>query len=89
MKTYDYIIVLKKRSFATVDLVSQIMLIIAATAFIGAYFTKFSRGFSSFVFAAMVIGWLVYCIWQNERGIAPFYRFGLLMGAIGWYVLED
>lgn len=89
MKTYDYIIVLKKRSFASVDLVSQIMLLIAAIAFIGAYFTAFSRGVASFVFAAMVLAWLVYCIWQNKRGVPPYYRFGLLIGAVGWYSLPD
>lgn len=89
MKTYDYIIVLKKRSFASVDLVSQIMLVIAAIAFVAAYFTGFIIGTISIVMAIAVLAWLVYCIWQNKRGIAPFYRFGLLIGAIGWYSLED
>lgn len=89
MKTYDYIIVLKRRSFATVDLISQIMLLIAAIALFGAYFTNFSKGIISIIMAVAVLAWLIYCIWQNKKGTPPFYRFGLLIGAIGWYSLED
>ncbi len=94
MKTYDYIIVLKKRNYSTVDSISQIMLLIAIIAFIGNAFIGdvydgTYRWISSFAFAVLIIGWLAFCIWQKKKGTPPFYRFGLLLGAMGWYSMED
>lgn len=94
MKTFDYIIVLKKRNYTTVDGVSQIMLLIAVIAFIGNTFIgDVSKGSNSWItslaFALLIIGWGAFCIWQKKKGTPPFYRFGLLLGAMGWYSMED
>lgn len=94
MKTYDYIVVLKKRNYTTVDNVSQIMLLIAVIAFIGNAFIGdvydgTYRWISSLAFAVLIIGWGAFCIWQKKKGTPPFYRFGLLLGAMGWYSMED
>ena len=77
MKTFDYIIVLKKRNHSTVDGVSQIMLLIAIIAFIGNGINGLYNALSSYAFAVLVIGWGAFCIWQKKKGNAPFYRFGL------------
>ena len=76
MKTFDYIIVLKKRNHSTVDWVSQIMLLIAIIAFIGNGINGLYNALSSYAFAVLVIGWGAFCIWQKKKGGAPFYRFG-------------
>lgn len=89
MKTFDYIIVLKKRNHSTVDGVSQIMLLIAVIALIGNGINGSYNAISSFAFAALVIGWGGFCIWQKKKGGSPFFRFGLLLAAMGWYSMED
>jgi hypothetical protein len=89
MKTFDYIIVLKKRNHSTVDGVSQIMLLIAIIAFIGNGINGLYNALSSYAFAVLVIGWGAFCIWQKKKGGAPFYRFGLLLAAMGWYSMAD
>ncbi|HLD52258.1 MAG TPA: hypothetical protein VJA82_03045 [Sediminibacterium sp.] len=89
MKTFDYIIVLKKRNYTTVDNVSQIMLLIAIIAFIGNAANGATNWVSSIAFAILTAGWGIFCIWQKKRGTPPFFRFGLLLGAMGWYSMED
>lgn len=89
MKTFDYIIVLKKRNYTTVDNVSQIMLLIAVIAFIGNAINGSINWISSVAFAVLTATWGMFCIWQKKSGTPPFYRFGLLLGAMGWYSMED
>lgn len=89
MKTYDYIIVLKKRNHQTVDTVSQIMLLIAGIALIGDAVNETSKYLSSALFAVLVLGWLGFCAWQKKKGSQPFYRLGLFFAALGWYSMPD
>ena len=84
MKTFDYIIVLKKRNHSTVDNVSQIMLLIAVIAFIGNAANGAINWISSVAFAALTAGWGIFCIWQKKKGTPPFFRFGLLLGAMDY-----
>lgn len=89
MKTYDYIIVLKKRNHHTVDTISQIMLLIAAIALIGDAVNSANKNISSALFAVLVLGWLGFCLWQKKKGGQPFYRLGLFFAALGWYNMAD
>jgi len=33
-----------------------------------------------------ILGWLLFCRSQQKRGIAPYYRFGLMIAAWGWFM---
>ena len=95
-KTYDYIIVLKKKSFELVDNISKLMLLLALAAFIfDSFFTLYahntklttSSAILLVVFAVAIIGWWLFCGWQQNRGLTPYYRFALMFAAWGWFVI--
>jgi hypothetical protein len=95
-KTYDYIIVLKKKSFELIDNISKLMLLLALAAFI---FDSFSTLYSHNTnlttsvawllvsLSATIVAWWIFCGWQQGRSIIPYYRFALMFSAWGWIVL--
>lgn len=89
MKTYDYIIVLKKRSYAMIDAISQLMLLLAIIAFIYTAIQYPASIYTSLVFCSAILGWWIFCYWQKQRCIQPFYRLALLIAAIGWYLQKE
>ncbi len=89
MKTYDYIIVLKKRSYAMIDGISQLMLLLTIAAYIYTA-TQYQASLPvALVFCIAIISWLAFCYWQKQRGVQPFYRLALLFAAVGWYMQKD
>ncbi len=89
MKVYDYIIVLKKRNYATIDGISTLMLLLTIIAFIYTAIQYPASLTVALVFCAAILSWLAFCYWQKQRGIQPFYRLALLFAAVGWYFQKD
>lgn len=89
MKVYDYIIVFKKPSFRLVDIISQLMLLLAVLVFASTIpASKAVVQGSSLVLVVVLTGiicWWVYCIFQQKKGNTPFFRLALLLAAVGWY----
>ncbi|MFP5040961.1 hypothetical protein [Parasediminibacterium sp. JCM 36343] len=97
-KTYDYIIVLKKKSFELVDNISKLMLLMSVAAFLfDAYATltfkntklSESSAWLLLCLSAAIIGWWVFCYLQQKRGVAPYYRFALMFAAWGWITIPS
>lgn len=85
MKTYDYIIVLRRPGYLLVDLISRFMLMIAI-AILG--YTVFLIPFTWFslfliVLIAGIAGWWIRCTIKANKGEIPYYRLGLLFATIG------
>ena len=97
-KTYDYIIVLKRKSYDLIDNVSKLMLVLGIAAFlfvasstIQGKNTNLSvdQGWLLVGIAAGVIGWFAFCEVQSKKGKVVFYRFGLMFAAWGWFVIPS
>jgi len=95
-KTYDYIIVLKKKSFSVIDNISKLMLLMAIAAFLFTVYatlilhsTNLQSGLSWYllVICLIIIGWWMLCENQFKRGLIPYYRFALMASAFGWFVV--
>lgn len=92
-KTYDFIIVVKQpASYYYIDWISQLMLFMAIAAYgmegvarINSHET-FVMASPYFLISAAIIAWWIYCYRQSAEGKTPFYRFGLLLAALGWYL---
>ncbi|MBH2004451.1 MAG: hypothetical protein I8H66_07170 [Sphingobacteriia bacterium] len=89
MKTYDYIIVFKKKNNGKIDGISQLMLLISLIAFI-----RFSVMYPAYMLIPMIIsllilGWWIFCYTQLRRNVRPSYRLALLLAAVGWYFQPD
>ena len=98
VKTYDYIIVLKKKSFELIDNVSKLMLLLAIAAFVfDSYATlmmhntklEASSAYLLLTISALIIGWWIFCANQQKRGLIPYYRFALMFSAWGWFVVPS
>jgi len=93
-KTYDYIIVLKYpvRFFKAIDIISQLMLVIASVTFILRGILLYHAGISGgiytlfFLIPILIFSWWIWCYRQQSRGYMPFYRFALMIAAWGWYL---
>ena len=95
-KTYDYIIVLKKKSYDLIDNVSKLMLVLGIAAFLFVASSTIQgkntnlavdQGWLLGGIAVGVIGWFAFCEVQSKKGKVVFYRFGLMFAAWGWFVL--
>jgi len=89
IKTYDYIIILKKKSNNKVDGISQLMLLLAIIAFIGNAYAKPASSMLPLIMSAFIVGWWIFCTLQKRRNISPSYRLALLFAATGWYFQKD
>ncbi len=93
-KTYDFIIVLKYpvRLFKAIDMISQLMLAIAAIAFILRGILLFQNGHSggiytiNFLIPILIFTWWIWCYRQQSMGYLAYYRFALMLAAWGWYL---
>jgi hypothetical protein len=93
MKTYDFIIVLKRTSYTLVDRVSQLMISLAVVFFIlygvlriNQLHAISNRSIFFFANAAMITLWLVFCKRQSASGRIANYRFALMLAAWGWFL---
>lgn len=93
-KTYDFIIVLKYpiRFFKAIDLISQLMLAIAAVSFVLRGVILYQNGHSggiytiNFLIPILIFTWWIWCYRQQSMGYMPYYRFALMLAAWGWYL---
>ena len=95
-KTYDYIIVLKTPDYKVIDLMSQLMLLLAVAGFTFVAFMSLSQAnmilpvsesWLLLFFCSLIIGWWIFSFGQAKRGVIPYYRFALMFAAWGWFVV--
>jgi len=89
MKTFDYIIVIKKKSNKRINRISQLMLLLSLIAFIGTAVISPGKNIPSIVIASLIVAWWYFCFNQIKRGLEPSFRLALLLAAIGWYFQKD
>ncbi|MBC7651177.1 MAG: hypothetical protein H7101_05460 [Deinococcales bacterium] len=96
IKTYDYIIVLKKPDYKVINWVSKLMLLLSVFAFTLVAFMSLSqtnivvdvsRSWLLLFFCSLIIGWWIFSFGQAKRGLIPYYRFALMFAAWGWFVV--
>lgn len=94
VKTYEFIVVLKKKSDNIIDIISLLMLGISVAFFMFEFSIDFKAASNQitnnnalyFVWIFGITGWLFFCLNQRKRGILPYYRFGLMIAAWGWFM---
>jgi hypothetical protein len=96
MKTYDYIVELKKPNYKLHDWISQLMIFLTIVALSFAFFKGFNGSFNSATIKYLigsgitVIGsciWWIFCKNQSARNITPYFRLALIINAFAWYWL--
>ncbi|MBS1579842.1 MAG: hypothetical protein JST29_09405 [Bacteroidetes bacterium] len=95
VKTYEYIVVFKSNSLKLVDWISKLLMFIAIVAFFYNYIIQAKANnwhidFSAasvrcLLIAVSICLWWLYCYKLKREGKQPFYRFALLLAAVGWY----
>ncbi len=85
MKTFDFIIVIKKNSNKRINSISQLMLFLTILAFFGTSIVEPQKSISVIALTILIAIWWLFCLNQIKRNIEPSFRLGLLMAAIGWY----
>ncbi len=94
VKTYEFIVVLKKKSASVIDIISLLMLGISVAFFSFEFSIEFKATSNSInsdnglflVWVIGILGWLFFCRSQQKRGITPYYRFALMIAAWGWFM---
>ena len=61
MKTYDYIIILKKRNNSKVNGISQLMLLLALVAFISSAVALPAYSTVPLLISLLILGWWIFC----------------------------
>lgn len=93
MKTYDYIITLKRPDYTLVDMISRLMLMIAIAIFgytvVWSWPASKLNWFSAILLLliAGIVAWVVRCYRIQKKGGMPFYRLGLSLATIGMGML--
>lgn len=92
-KVYEYIVVLEHKNKKWIDAISIFMLVIALVTFLYASYSFFTQKDSTslFMFSTIVSGVILNLIIASRRvktGLVAYYRFALLLAAIGWYKLN-
>ena len=86
MKVYDYIIECKRPNYKWVDLISQLMLLMAISVFtfsLSVAVMNTRAILILFLIAGMSLWW-VYTFNKQKKGNIPFYRTALSLATIGW-----
>ncbi|MBS4043006.1 MAG: hypothetical protein KGZ59_04260 [Chitinophagaceae bacterium] len=94
VKTYEFIVVLKKNSTKLIDTISLLMLAFSVAIFSYEFSLKFIEANKTLnannglmlVWIFGIMGWLYYCRTLQKRGMEPHYRFALLLAAWGWFM---
>lgn len=94
VKTYEFIVVLKRSSTKVIDLISLLMLGISVVTFtyqFSAQFVEAGNAINSkngllLVWIFGIIGWVLMCRYQQKRGITPYYRFAIMIAGWGWFM---
>lgn len=87
MKTYDYIVTLQSKGKFKIDWINILMLVITLVCFVGAAIQQPGKhNIGPLTITVLIIGWMIFCFWQERRGVQPFYRLALLLAAVGWFM---
>ncbi len=94
VKTYEFIVVLKRKSDNIIDIISLLMLGISVAFFMFEFSVDFKASNNAItsnnalyiLWITGIVGWLFFCLNQRKRGILPYYRFGLMIAAWGWFM---
>lgn len=90
MKVYEFIIELKRPSYRSINWISQLMYLISIVVFFMILIQKdSSRPIVLYIAIVGIIASWIYCIIAERKDRQPFYRFGLLMAAAGWYFIPN
>lgn len=83
---YDFLISLKKPDYRRVDQVSQLMYIFTLLVF-GFYYYHYPKTGAAYLYFSIgiLLAWIYSTIKKRKTGLA-FYRLGLLIGAVGWFI---
>ncbi len=97
-KTYDYVIELKKQSFKLIDFISQFMMLLCIGAFLfeayqtlvfdNTYLNKRSS-ILLIIISVLILAWWIYVYRMQKMATTPYYRLGLLIGALGWWLIPS
>lgn len=83
-KTYDYIVVLKRRSFKLVNTTTLIMLFLAIVMMLITAFTPFGdASILPISISALIVGWCAYVYARHANGKTAYFRIALLFAAWG------
>lgn len=83
---YDFVITLKRPSYAMIDQVSQLLYVFAIAAF-GYYYYMYQKAGVAWlvVIALVLVTWIITLYKKKSNGIA-YFRLGLLFAAVGWVI---
>lgn len=98
-KTYDFIVVLEEHAaYKYIDWISRLMLLMAMLSFLWVAYLRINLEkavdpggitFLLMLIPVLIAGWWAYCYRQSKRGQVPYYRFGLLLAAWGWFLYPN
>ena len=94
VKTYEFIVVLKKSSSKIIDTISLLMLTFSMAVFAYEFSVRFKMANNHInannglmlIWIFGILGWLFYCRSLQKRGLEAHYRFALLLAAWGWFM---
>jgi len=83
---YDYLITLKKQEYRFVNQVSQLLYVFALLIF-GYFYYQLPKSGAVYLYLGIgiILSWIFTIIKKRRTGQA-YFRFGLLVAAVGWYI---
>ena len=86
-KIYEYIIVLKKRSFVFINRVSLLMITIAALLLsVQVILHGYQNTLIYITIILLMVAWTAFTMLKNKKGRPSLYRISLLLGAWGIFI---
>ncbi len=84
--TYDYLVTLKKQDYRFVDLVSQLLYFFALAVF-GYFYYHLPKSGAVYLYIGIgiLLSW-IFTLLKKRRNGKAFFRFGLLIAAVGWFI---
>lgn len=94
VRTFDFIVVLKKSSTKIIDLVSLLMLAIAVLFFMYDFTLQFAQANNNITstnalllfWIFSIIGWVLFTRKQEKKGNPANYRFAIMLAGWGWFM---
>ena len=87
-KTYQFVIELKRPNYKSINLISQLMLLLSLAAFTFVYFQGLVQP-KIIICIIGIIAWWAFCFWQAKNGKIVYYRIGLLFACLGWFFIQN
>jgi hypothetical protein len=86
---YDYVITLKKSDHKFVDQISLLMLLFAIIVFGYSYYVHPKTGINYLIFGVIVLALSVFNFLKKSRTGSTYFRWPLLIAAIGWLAISN